>query len=108
MKPDKCSEQFNKTIKEFAGNLTELEAAIGALIVGKQLGWKVLFLVHNKRTIRKYEKILGLSFRDEMPEVGDLAYKSVAWKAVEKLGNFWKAVSGDIAIPRKPELKKGS
>ncbi len=108
MKPNKYSQPFDKTIKEFSGDISQLEAAIGALIVGQRLGWKVLLLIHNKRTIRKYEKILGLSFRDEMPEVGELAHKSRAWTAVQKLGNFWKAVSGDTPGIRTPELKRGS
>lgn len=108
MKPNKYSQPFDKTIKAFSGDITQLEAAIGALIVGQRMGWKVLLLIHNKRTIRNYEKILGLSFRDEIPGVGDLAHKSHAWLAVQKIGNFWKAVSGDIPGVRTPELKKGS
>ena len=99
---------FDKTIKEYKGDIAQLESAIGVLIVGQRMGWKPLLLIHNKRTIRNYEKILGLSFRDEMLEVGDLAHKSYAWTAVQKLENFWKAVSGDITVPRKSELRKGS
>ena len=35
---------------------------------GRHLDWKVLVLVHNKRTLRKYEKILGdLSFAKRLP-----------------------------------------
>jgi hypothetical protein len=55
--------------------------------------------------LRKYEKILGISFRDELPEVGKMADKSVAWTAVQKVSNFWKAVKGEISGIRTPELR---
>lgn len=99
---------IDNAVKTFRGNVSTLEAAIGALFVGRQVGWKVLVLVHDKKTIRRYEKILGLDFREIMPEVGPLADKSLAWSAVQKVSNFWKAVSGEIPGIRTPELTKGA
>jgi hypothetical protein len=89
----------------FGGVATTLESAIGAFVVGKKFGWRILYLVHNKSTIEKYEKILDVKFRDVLPEVGELAHKSVAWAAMEKVGNFWKAVKGEIAGVRSNEIK---
>jgi hypothetical protein len=89
---------------EFSGNFDELESAIGMLLVGRLMGWKVLLLIHNKRTIRKYEEILGIKVREFFPEVGPLAEKSLAFELVQKVGNFWKAVSGDMPIPERREL----
>ncbi|PCJ86607.1 MAG: hypothetical protein COA54_07755 [Thiotrichaceae bacterium] len=97
---------FDKAIKDYKGNVQILETAIGALIVGQQMGWKVLLLIHDKKTIRKYEKALGINFRDHMDETGPLSHKSIAWCAVQKVSNFWKAVSGEIPGIRSPELKK--
>ena len=96
---------INKVTEGFRGDLHELESAIGALCVGQRMGWKVLLLIHEKRTLKKYEKILGLEFREVLPDVGDLAHKSVAWVAVQKLGNFWKAVKGEIKGVRSPEIE---
>jgi hypothetical protein len=81
-------------IKDFAGDLTSLERAVGAAIVGRQFGWKVLLLVHDRKTIARYEETLALDFRQEMPEVGPLAKKSVGWLAAQKVASFWKAVKG--------------
>ena len=47
-------------IKEFAGDFTTLESAIGAFLVGQKLGWKVLYLVHDRRTLKKFEAILKM------------------------------------------------
>lgn len=79
----------------FRGNSSELESAIGALFVGRKFGWKVLYLIHSKATIRKYEKILGVAFREVLPETGPLSKKSIAWTAVDKIGGFWKVVKGE-------------
>ena len=97
---------FSRAIKEFQGQLPALESAIGAYIVGQKIGWKPLLLIHDKKTITKYEKILGIHFRDELPEVGELANKSIAWNAVQKVSNYWKAVKGEITGIRSPEMTK--
>jgi hypothetical protein len=89
----------------FIGQIDELESAIGMLHIGRLFGWKVLVLVHNKRTIRKYEEILGIDIRKEFEETGPLASKSVGLGVVEKLGEFWKAVSGDVKVPEKREIR---
>ena len=98
-------EMIDRAIKAFRGQVPTLETAIGAYLVGKQIGWRPLVLIHEKQTLRKYEKILGISFRDELPEVGKMADKSVAWTAVQKVSNFWKAVKGEISGIRTPELR---
>jgi hypothetical protein len=95
-------ELINKKIKkEFKGTLTELEGAIGMLFVGRQLGWKPLMLMHDRKTIAKYEKILGIEVEDEFPPVGDYAMRSFAWrvfqKGKEKMSSFWKAVKGEVS-----------
>lgn len=99
-------EMFDKSIKDFRGQMPSLESAIGAYIVGQKIGWKPLLLIHDKKTIAKYERILGIHFRDELPEVGVLAKKSIAWVSVQKVSNYWKAVKGEITGIRSPDMIK--
>jgi len=88
---------FDRASVDFKGDLHHLEAAIGAIIVGRQFGWKPLLLIHDRKTIRRFEKHLGItSIRDYMPDVGLHADKSVAWNLVQKVSSFWKAVKGEI------------
>ena len=96
--------QIDKAIKRFAGNAGELESAIGMLLVARRFGWRVVYLWHSPATIRKYEKILGLSLKDVVEAEGPLARKSIAWAAVQKLGGFWKAVKGEKAGIRSTEI----
>lgn len=90
---------------EFTGSLEELESAIGMLHLGRLFGWRVLVLIHNKRTIRKYEEILGINIREAFPEEGPLADKSLGYTAAKKLGEFWKVVSGEVKIEGRRDIK---
>lgn len=91
-----------QAIASFTGQFDELEAALGMLLLGDHLGWKPLVLIHNKRTIRKYEEILGISIREFFPEEGPSAERSMGYRIAKQIGNFWKAVSGEI---KSDELK---
>jgi hypothetical protein len=87
-----------EAIARFRGMFDDLEAALGVLRMGHHLGWRVLVLIHNKRTIRKYEEILGINFREFFPAEGPSCERSIGYGLAKKLGNFWKAVSGAIKI----------
>lgn len=95
-----------RAILEFQGPLDELEKAIGILRIGHQFGWRVLVLVHSKRTIRKYEEILGITFREFFPDEGPSARRSIGLRMAEKFDNFWKIVSGDIKIEHRSEIAR--
>ncbi|MDP3337255.1 MAG: hypothetical protein Q8S51_10770 [Rhodoferax sp.] len=85
-----------KAIARFKGNFDDLEAALGVLHLGDHLGWKPLVLIHNKRTIRKFEEILEINIREFFPEEGPSASRSIGYKIAKKIGSFWKAVSGEV------------
>ena len=86
-------------IAAFTGQLDELESALGMLSMGHHFGWKVLYLIHSKKTIRKYEVILDIKIRDIFPEKGPSSYRSYGLSLAEIIGNFWKVAGGDIKIP---------
>ncbi len=97
---------IDKKFKSFKGNIHEFESAVGALMIGQHLGWKVLMLVHDRKTIKKYGALLGIDFQESMPAEGKLKHKSAAWVACQKIGNFWKAVKGEIRGIRSPIMTK--
>lgn len=106
MTNDELVSLLDKAVKNFRGDSTTLESAIGMLVMGRQVGWRVIVLIHDKSTIKKYEKILDINIREVLPETGPLAKKSIAWEAAQKVGNFWKAVKGEILGVRSPEMTK--
>ncbi len=86
----------SKAFARFHGLIDEWESAVGMLHLGYHVGWKPLVLIHNKRTLRKYEEILGIDIREFFPPEGPSADRSIGYTIAKKLSNFWKAVSGDI------------
>ena len=94
----------NDALNRFTGTADELEKALGMLMLGDYMGWRVLVIIHNKRTIRKYEEILGISVREFFPEEGPIAMRSLGYSIATELGNFWKVVSGDIPVEDRREL----
>lgn len=94
-----------EAIANFKGQLDQLEAALGMLRMGDHFGWKVLVLIHNKRTLRSYEEILGIKVRELFPEEGPSWERSKGYVFIKKLGKFWKGVSGEIKIEDKREIK---
>ena len=91
-------------IARFEGNIGTLTSALGFLRLGYQIGWRVLVLTHNKRTVRKYEDILGISVREYFPKDAPGAERSIGLKMAKAAGNFWKVVSGDLKIEDKREI----
>lgn len=89
---------IDEATRNFTGNLEELESAVGMYVLGHHMGWKVLHLIHSKRTIKKYEDILGIRVTETFDAVGPDAERALAYQIIVKASNFWKAVSGEEKI----------
>ncbi len=93
-------------LKEFHGDFDELEKAVGMLLCGRKVGWKVLVLIHDKKTIRKYGRFSGSASASSSPRSDPGRTSRLPGNSVQKVTNFWKAVSGDIPGIRTPEITK--
>lgn len=95
----------DNAITNFSGTLDELESALGMLRMGHHFGWRVLYLIHSKKTVRKYEEILDIKIRDLFPEEGPSAERSIGLALAKKASNFWKVVSGEIKIENRRDIE---
>lgn len=95
---------IEKAIVNYSGTSDKLESAVGALHLGRHMGWKPLYLLHTRSTVKAYEKILGIEFRNVLDEETKDSPRSVAYIAVQKVSNFWKAVKGEIEGIRSQEI----
>lgn len=89
---------MDAAIHRFAGQLDELEGALGMYMLGRHMGWKVLYIIHSKRTVAKYEAILGINVREEFEAETPDSMRSMGFLAVRSISNFWKFVSGEEKI----------
>jgi len=93
-------------VKRFSGYGPTLESAIGAVFVGKEMGWRVLRLIHNEKTIRQYESILGLRFKVQMQDETPLSQKSYGFVFAEKIKSFSKLLRGEVSYDKRSYFKK--
>ncbi len=101
-----------QAIADFVGDLHDLEAAIGMLRFGPHVGWKVLHIIHSKRTIRKYEEILAgdskvpVRIKELFEPEGPSSYRSVGFQIVQKVSNFWKVINNESSEATLPKDKR--
>ena len=98
-------DKVGEAVAHFSGSLEELEKAVGMLMVGYHFGWKVLLLVHSKRTIKKYEAILNIDIKEFFPAEGSSAQRSMGLDLAKQIGNFWQVVSGDIKVENRRNIE---
>jgi hypothetical protein len=90
---------IEQAIRQESYQIDEMESAIGMYAIGFHYGWKVLHLVHTKKTIAKYEALLGIKVREVFDPFGHDADRTNAYKIINSVTNFWKLVSGDVKSP---------
>ncbi|HKJ82933.1 MAG TPA: hypothetical protein VJ961_02800 [Mariprofundaceae bacterium] len=96
----------NRAMKDYTGDATKLERAIGALFMARYMGWKWIYLAHSRATVRSYEGFLGITFKDEFPAEGEGMRRSVAWKVASTVKDFWQAARGQVPEARGPNITK--
>lgn len=99
-KAKEMSDRFDEVLRGYRGDAGELESAIGMYFLGRHLGWKPLYIIHSKKTVAKYEEILGINVREEFPEEGPASERSMGYRVAKGFSNFWKVVSGEEKIDR--------
>jgi len=82
----------------YKGDAHVLFGAIGALMVGRLYGWRVIRVFLSNATYVKYQKVLGISFKDYMPPETELSDRSLAYKVIKNLKVFWGIVRGQVPI----------
>lgn len=95
-----------RAITRFKGSFDDLESALGLLRLGHHFGWRVIYLVHSKATVRKYEGILGIKIREVFEEAGPSSYRSVGFELAGSIGNFWKIVSGAMKVKGRRQIER--
>lgn len=83
---------IQQTIENYQGDAVILGNALGALVLGRYVGWRVLRIVYSSPTYSKYQKILGVNFKDVLRERDFLSKKSLGLAIIDRLGGFWDFV----------------
>jgi hypothetical protein len=81
---------------KFEGPTGDFESAVGALLVGRLVGLDGLKVLHNWRTLRKYEGLLGISFKEVLRARTDDTRRINGIRYAERFDQFWKAIAGGV------------
>ena len=89
-------EIIEKAWIDFEGDSSVFMSAAGALMLGRAVGWQGVRICMSASTYRKYENLLGVRFRDRLP---DRCHDSTAIRGirlVDGFGKFWQSLSGGL------------
>ena len=92
-------EKIELVSTEFTGQLDDLQAAVGMIVIGRLFGWHVMRLVSSRRHWQVACKLFG-DLKVLLPERGVLAKKSLGLTIVDKAGDYWDYINGvNKALP---------
>ncbi len=81
---------------KYEGDVTILESAVGALVLGRQIGWHGVRVIHSRMTYNRYEKILDVKFKEVLPPRGPESERLNGIRLIDKIGKFWQAISSGL------------
>lgn len=95
--PEEMIEKIDKVCKEYRGDGSKLLMIVGMLVVGRLYGWKVIRLIAPRRLWSIACEQFG-DLKELLPEEGRLAYKSVGFTIITRVGQFWDVIRGESNI----------
>jgi len=94
MSDEELLKMFDSSMKDYKGQLDHFYEAVGMVVVGRLMGWRVMRLVSSKRCWTMAIKLFG-DPKELMREEEKYAYKSVGLKIVKKIGDYWGIIRGN-------------
>lgn len=85
--------KIDDVIANFKGQLDDLQAAVGMVMIGRLYGWRVVRLISSNRHWRFACETFG-DLKEFLPERGVYAHKSVGLKVVDATGDYWNLITG--------------
>ena len=86
-------DKIDEVTKNFKGQVDHLSDAIGLVILGRLVGWRVMRLVSSRRSWETATRLFG-DLKEFLPERGRYAYKSLGLKIIDQIGGYWDFIRG--------------
>jgi hypothetical protein len=85
--------------ERYTGDVTVFESAVGALLVGRLIGYDGLRVLHSWRTLRNYEDLLGLEggFKSVLKTRTSDSRRLNGVRRADTFAAFWKALGAGVA-----------
>jgi hypothetical protein len=86
-------EHIDKIAAEYVGDISHLSSAIGAVMLGRVYGWRVIRITTSSKIYTRHQRILALEFKLVLPEETEISRKSIGYMKAKELNNFWDIVN---------------
>lgn len=84
---------IDRVSRGYKGQLDDLTAAVGMLMVGRLYGWRVIRLVNSRRHWAHACKLFG-DLKVLLPETGECTHKSLGMTLIKGAGDYWDFIKG--------------
>jgi hypothetical protein len=98
MNDEELMKRIDEETKAYSGDLSYLYEAIGMVVTGRLLGWRVMRLVSSGRCWSLATKLFG-DPKLLMPAKGKYYDKSVGMKIVDTTGEYWDYIKRVKPLP---------
>ncbi len=96
MNDSELMKKIDEVSTEFKGQIDDLQAAIGIVMVGRLYGWRVMRLTSSRRHWMVTCRLFG-DLKEILPERGVLAHKSLGLKIVDTFADYWDVINGNVS-----------
>ncbi len=91
-------EHIDKIATEYKGDVSQLSSAIGAVMLGRLYGWRVIRITTTSKVYTRHQRVLSLDFKQVLPKETELSKKSIGYSIAKKLDKFWDVVNSKVKI----------
>lgn len=98
MTDEELLKHIDDVSSNFKGDISHLSQAIGAIMLGRLYGWRVIRIITTSKSYTRHQRVLGLDFKQVLPEETELSRKSVGYTMAKKLDKFWDVVNSKFRI----------
>ena len=93
MTGEEVTVMIDRVSSEYKGQLDDLTAAVGMVMVGRLYGWRVIRLVNSRRHWMHACKLFG-DLKLLLPEYGPCTHKSLGLKLIGGPLEYWDYIKG--------------
>ena len=87
--------KIDQVSRDYHGQVDDLAAVVGMLMVGRLYGWQVMRLATGRRHWALAIKLFG-DPKEMMPPRTALSSKSVGLRLADTAGDFWQVIRGQV------------
>lgn len=102
---EELTSKIDEVCRDFQGQLDDLYATIGIVVMGRRYGSRVMRLVSSRRHWGLMVKLFG-DPNLIMRERDVCTHKSIGLEYIDKVSDYWEVIKGHSPIPK--EVRKTS